>query len=188
MYFNELLKEKNITQYRLSKTSGVPQATISDICNGKVKIENCSAGTLYKIAKAMNLDMESLLEPSLLKRIDFDLFRSNICHELKELGDIKFIIQTLEDDDITLYFSNKWYPECLYLLAMLDYISKENNVPICDKYDYIRKYKLDSPVFPASINALAMTTDKKIKEKAIKESIPEFRRYNIIEKEVRNAV
>ena len=33
MLIKEKLKEKNMTMYRLSKESGVPQATINDICN-----------------------------------------------------------------------------------------------------------------------------------------------------------
>lgn len=52
MRINELLSEKNMSRYRLSKISGVPQATINDICNGKAKIEKCSAETIYKISKA----------------------------------------------------------------------------------------------------------------------------------------
>ena len=32
MSLNEALAQKNITKYRLWKESGVPQATISDIC------------------------------------------------------------------------------------------------------------------------------------------------------------
>lgn len=40
MNFNHILKQKNITKYRLSKISGVPFATLSDISTGKAKIEN----------------------------------------------------------------------------------------------------------------------------------------------------
>ena len=39
MSLNEALAQKNITKYRLWKESGVPQATISDICTGKTRIE-----------------------------------------------------------------------------------------------------------------------------------------------------
>lgn len=62
MIINELLKDKNMSRYKLSKNSGVPQTTITDICSGKTSIEKCSAGTLYKIAKTLNISMESLLE------------------------------------------------------------------------------------------------------------------------------
>ena len=62
MIINELLKDKNMSRYKLSKNSGVPQTTITDICNEKTSIEKCSARTLYKIAKTLNISMESLLE------------------------------------------------------------------------------------------------------------------------------
>ena len=53
MLINDELGKQNMTKYRLSKESGVPQATINDICNGKAEIEKCSAGTLYRLAKVL---------------------------------------------------------------------------------------------------------------------------------------
>ena len=47
MLINEQLEKLNITKYRLSKDSGVPQATINDICSGKAELEKCAAGTLF---------------------------------------------------------------------------------------------------------------------------------------------
>ena len=43
MVINDLLREQKISRYKLSKMSGVPQTTISDICNSKVDIENCKS-------------------------------------------------------------------------------------------------------------------------------------------------
>ena len=45
--------------YHLCKESGVPQATISDICSGKTSIEKCSAETIFRIARVLNVSMES---------------------------------------------------------------------------------------------------------------------------------
>ena len=47
MLINEQLEKLRMTKYRLSKESGVPQATINDICSGKADLEKCAAGTLY---------------------------------------------------------------------------------------------------------------------------------------------
>lgn len=55
MNLNQVLEQKNITKYRLWKESGVPQATISDICTGKARIEKCSAETIYRIAKVLDI-------------------------------------------------------------------------------------------------------------------------------------
>lgn len=62
MNINDILKETGITKYRLSKLSGVPHATLNDLCSGKSRIEKCSAETLYKIAKALHVSMEVLIE------------------------------------------------------------------------------------------------------------------------------
>lgn len=189
MIINIIMKQKNITKYRLSKVSNIPYTTINDICNGKARLEKCSAETIYKISKALDISMETLIDPCFEKRCDFELYKSNVCHRVKELGDVDFIIETLERDDIRSYYRKKWYPECLYLLAMLDYISRINDVPLCTQYDDLRKCKLTKAIYPSSIiAAYTATQNEQIKIQACQESIPEFTRFNIIESEVRNVI
>ena len=184
-----MLKEKNFTMYKLSKMSGVPYSTISDICTGKTRLEKCSAETIYKVAKALKVTMEELLAPCVEERCSFELFKSNVCHHLKAKGDIEFVIEVLESNDIRDYQRRRWYPECFYLLAMLDYICKENNIPICVDYNDLRKGKLSQVIYPSSVIAEAVATeDESVKEKALEEAIPEFKQYNIIESDVRNVV
>ena len=62
MEINKLLQEKGLTKYRLSVLSGVPHATLSDLCNGKTSIGKCSVETIYKLAKALGVSMETLVE------------------------------------------------------------------------------------------------------------------------------
>lgn len=62
MSINEIIELKGITKYRLAKISGIPNATLSELCSGKTSIEKCSGETLYKIAKALNVSIESLLD------------------------------------------------------------------------------------------------------------------------------
>jgi transcriptional regulator with XRE-family HTH domain len=189
MTIQDILQEKNMSVYRLAKTSQIPYATVNDICNGKTRLEKCSAETVYRLAHALNVSMEELLAPCFIKRSSFENFKSTVCHRVKELGDINFIIDTLESQDIRTYYNRKWYPESLYLLAMLDYLSRENDVPICDDYDDLRRCRLEKPVYPAGILALsaAAQNDAAIKE-AAKTAIPEFMRFNIVENEVRNVI
>ena len=187
MTIKEVLKEKGMSIYRLAKTSGVPYATVNDICNGKARLEKCSAETIYKLSQALNVSMEELLAPCFLKRASFENFKSSICHRVKELGDLNFISYMLENQEIRTYFDRKWYPECLYLLAMLDYISRENDIPICSEYDDLRKCRLEKPVYPASILAqAAVSKNDDVLDRACMTAIPEFKRFNIIENEVRN--
>ena len=187
MNINKIMQTKSLSKYRVSKSSGIPYMTLCDICSGKTSLQKCSADTVYKLAKELDVTMEQLLEPYMQPRPAFDLFKSNVCHRLKELGDIDFLIDTIESDDITTYYERAWYPESLYLLAMTDYISRVNDVPLCRSYDDIRKTKLKDTVFPSSVLAqAAVSHDDSIKEQAIESSIPEFIRFNIVESEVRN--
>lgn len=62
MNINEILNNIGMTKYRLAKLAGIPNATLSELCSGKTSIEKCSSETLYKIAKVLNVSMESLLD------------------------------------------------------------------------------------------------------------------------------
>lgn len=186
MLINDLLAQNNMTIYRLAKESQLPYATVNDICNQKAQLEKCSAETVYRLATALGVSMEELLEPYMVKRTSFELYKSSVCHRLKELGDIPFIIDTLESNDIRTYYEKKWFPESLYLLAMLDYISKENDVPLCTDYDDLRSAKLEKTLYPASIIAMEAVGNITSKAEALLKAIPEFLKYNIVENEVRD--
>ena len=158
------------------------------ICTGKSRIENASAGTVYRLAKALGTTADELIAPS-FERPAFGIFKGNVCHTLKEQGDIQFIINTLESGEIRKLFSKGWYEESLYLLAMLDYVSRVNHVPLCSEYSDIRSTKLDRVVYSSSVLMLCrMTKSEEPKVKARKEAIPEFMRFNIAEADVRNVV
>ncbi len=62
MIINDLLEKRGLTKYRLAKQAGIPHATLNDICSGKTKLEKCSAETVYKLAKTLNVSMEILTE------------------------------------------------------------------------------------------------------------------------------
>lgn len=183
------MENKKITQYQLAKDCGIAYTTIHDICSGKAQLEKCSAETIYRISKVLDVSMENLIEPCFDKRSDFEVFKSNICHRLKELGDIEFLIELLEEDSIRKYYKKKWYPESLYLLAMLDYVSRENDIPICTQYDDMRSLKLKKILFPASVLAASKVyKSDTLKQRSIREAIPEFMRFNIVESDVRNVI
>lgn len=62
MIIEELIIKRRFTKYRLAVQAGIPHATLSDICSGKTRIEKCSAETIYKLAKVLNVPMELLTE------------------------------------------------------------------------------------------------------------------------------
>ena len=101
MIIDDLLRDAKMSQYKLSKESGVAQATISDICSRKTTMKKCAAGTLYRIAKTLNVTVDLLLEADEQAkendknqeyRSSFETFKSNTCHHVKDMGDIDFII------------------------------------------------------------------------------------------------
>lgn len=191
MIVNELLKKENMSRYRLSKESGVAMTTITDICSGKAELDKCAAGTIYKIAKVLGVSVDFLLENNKERSADyrcsFETFKSNTCHHVMDLGDIDFIIETLEADEIRKLYNRQWYREALYLLAMVDYLSRLNSLPICTNYNDLRCKRLEKPYFPASVAvSYAATGDERIKDEAVANAIPEFLRFNIVESEVRN--
>lgn len=57
-----LLKEHNMTRSQLSKISGIPKTTVTDICTGRSSIERCSAKTVRQLAKAFGCSMEDIME------------------------------------------------------------------------------------------------------------------------------
>jgi len=187
MNINAILAQKGVTKYRLAKLSGVPQVTVIDICSGKAKIENCSGETIYKLAKALNVSMESLVADSVEYRPAFETFKSNVCHSVKDKGDLDFLIDTLETGKIRSLYEKEWYAESLYLLAMADYLSRENDFPLCAEYDDLRRAKLQKTIYPAGVLAMcaAFKSDEP-KSESLREAIPEFLRHNIVEAEVRN--
>jgi len=167
--------------------SGVPFTIISEICTGKSKLKNCAAGTLYKLAKSLDVTMKDLLSDSMVYRQKFETYKSNICHLVKDMGDINFIINTLESDEIRSLYKKFWYPESLYLLAMLDYLCRENDLPICSEYSDIRMLKLKEPIYPESILTMCVILNSDMpKTESHNEAIPEFLRFNIVESEIRN--
>ena len=101
MELMSLLKERQLSIYQCAKESHVPYTTLSDIVKGKTRIEKCTAETIYKLAKTLHVTMEEILEecfredenaPNLR---DFEIYKSNICHLVKDKGDIDFMIDIL---------------------------------------------------------------------------------------------
>ena len=193
MELMNLLKEKQLSVYQCAKESHVPYTTLSDIVKGKTRIEKCTAETIYKLARTLHLTMEELLtecfkeDENAPNLRDFEIYKSNICHLVKDKGDMDFIIDILKEDQIRTYWERQWYRESFYLMAMVDYLSRENGLPLCNDYEDIRNCTLSEPLYPWDV-VLAANLDGSLdmKEQCLKEAIPEFLKFNIIESEIRN--
>ena len=83
-----------------------------------------------------------------MERSSFEIFKSNISHLVKDKGELTFIRDMLCSDEVNKLFERKWYAECLYLLAMIDYLSRKNDIPLYTGYDKLRTGKLDKIPYP----------------------------------------
>ncbi|MGL4484602.1 MAG: helix-turn-helix transcriptional regulator [Anaerovoracaceae bacterium] len=214
MIINEILEKRKISKYKLSKLSGVPYSTVSDICNEKVALEKCSAETVYLLAKALNLKADEIIAASIKERedrekafaemaqmaedmnsmeyfwkydMDYENFKSNTCHQLKNMGDLPFIMQLIESDAIMRLYKLQWNVKCLYLLALLDYLCRVNNLPKLSEYGELRKQRIEEPVYSRGITIKNyFFKDEKWLIKKRSEAIEEFAKFNIYEGEVRD--
>lgn len=182
-----LLNSNNVSLYKLEKTSGLSHATLNDLYNEKTNVEKCSSALIHDIATSLNMSMDKLYsiltynDLSLLSFNDsFDLFKSNVCHELKEIDYKEFLKMHIINNTVPRYFDKNMKLEALYMLSLIDYLCMTYNLPLIKEYDVIRSYKLDKLYVPKSVYLLLKT--KRIKISSLyKESIPIFLEHNILE-------
>lgn len=185
MSFISLVRQQKMSGYRLSKESGIPQTTVTDLLSRKASLLKCNAGTLYCLAQTLGVSMEELLESEMKKKSrsdSFDNFRNKECHQLKKMGDISYLIAHLESGRIQKLYSDAILPQAFYLVAMADYLSRLHDVPLCKDFHAIRKKKLAKAIYPLSSRVAGNPTGLKKLEEA---ALPEFKRFAIMEDDVR---
>ena len=186
MMIKDILQIKNMSMYRLAKDSGVPYTTIQEIISGKVKVEKCSAETIYKIAQVLDVQMEEILQPFIVRQSDFEIFKKSLRKQVNDLGDFEFVGEILNKNDIRNYHKKNQLPQCYYLLALVDYLCNENGLPAFTDYDDIRKERLPETLYPAEVVSLATALkDDNVLREAYQKGIDEFKHFNIIETDIR---
>lgn len=192
MNLKETLKNKGISSYRLSKESGVPQTTVTDILLGNSDLLNCSAITVYRLGQVLGMTSDEIIETVLQKEENDDesheVFRSNTCHSLAKLGDLEFIKETLQKRRIQKAKKEGHVFDYLYLLGMIDYLCRINGLPFRPEFYELRKEKLNHQFLPPSFKAMSMVFPNDEWKKKVAPPIPEFLRFNIVEGDVKNVV
>lgn len=117
---------------------------------------------------------------------DFEVYKSNVCHFVKEKGDLGFIKSIQETNTIEEYFSENKNKEGFYLLAMADYLCRVNNLPQIERFNVYRNRKLKNLVYSRGVLLLSLLSEPEAKKRALKCAIPEFLKYNIVEENVRD--
>ena len=181
------LEKRNMSIYKCSKISGIPYTTLLELINNKSKFENCSIKTINKLALVLNIPISNLIANELEYRMPFEEFKSEICHKLKSLGAPAFIEYILTNNIVINYYNKTWYEECLYSLALTDYVSELNDIPLVKEYNFLRTKKLKNKLYSRDINFISkLTNNKNTKKEAVKKAIPIFLKYNIVETSIDN--
>lgn len=144
--------------------------------------------SLKQLEKALGRKLILEYENEHFKIGKYENIKSEICHELKRKGDIKFIYDVLKEQRIWKYYKEDDAFTTLYLLGMVDYLSRINNIRLCTDFEELREIKFDEPIWPLGVVILDQASNGKIKQEALDKAIPEFMRHNIVECEVRDAV
>jgi predicted nucleotidyltransferase len=59
--FKDALDKSGMTMYSLAKKTDVPYTTINRLVNERQSINNCNAGAVFKIASALGVQMETIM-------------------------------------------------------------------------------------------------------------------------------
>ncbi|MBR5997080.1 MAG: helix-turn-helix transcriptional regulator [Bacilli bacterium] len=176
--------------YELEKTSSISHATLNDIYNERSNINNCTISIMSKLADALKINIDELYKTLNYDNLslfaynsDFDLFKSDTLQRLKATDEIMFVTKTIESNAINDYYFQKKYAKSLYLLSLIDYLSKKNNIPLRNEYDRIRECKCEKIYVSKSIYLLLSMKQAKVTD-IFKSAIKEFMKHNIIESEI----
>ncbi len=174
MNFEKELKKRKTNIRACSIQSDIPYATLYPIIKGKVDIGTCSYFTVAKLARFLGYRPDEIV----YEKEDFQIFRNNLHHRIRQ-NELSVILETIESDDVATYMRHEDYLKALYLVATVDYLSKKNDIPLCDKYDSVRKVRLEQPYYVG---------DSELLDAPRENCLDEYLRYNIYEQNLYDAI
>lgn len=187
MLYDAILR-RGMNLHQCSERSSVPYTTLRQLAFGKSDIRRCRAMTLRRLSLALGMPMEDILRPYMRWGFDgvpWEAYKSRIQHMLKWMGDREFIRDAVKNIVPAYYFMRGHAAECLYLVAMVDYVCRENGISPFEGFEPFRKMKFAEPIYPADA-IMAQTLGIEIGREIEENAIPEFVRHNIIEGDVRD--
>ena len=196
MDLNDLMVKRHMTRAELCRMSGVPDSTLRGIVSGGVQLERCQAGTLYRLAKAVNTTMEELLDGTMAapkpeyppsrpvheagSLMPFYVLLDAVTGILRSEGDLAFMRQLRQTDWIGRYDRHRMYRAALLLLGLNDYLCRMHGITPDSRYDALRHLRLDRPVY--SLDTLEKDdcgSYEQAKAWAENHAIPELARFSI---------
>jgi hypothetical protein len=139
---------------------------------------------LYSRKKVLTMAAK---EANTFIRQEFEVFKGNVCNVVKQQGAFAFIKNVLLSGVVERYWDDGNYLNAFYLVAMVDYLSRLNDIPLYTKYNEIRHYQMEKRIFPLSISIEAAVMEKD-PDDMIDDAIPEFLQFNIVEGDIFNVV
>ena len=119
--------------------------------------------------------------------MEFHTYKSEICHYVKRVGDLRAIDELSSSNDIVNKFEEKDYLKGFYLLGMLDYLCKKHDMEYVTRFSELRKYKLKNRVYPSYTSIMySLHKDPKVFDECLKHAEYEFLKFNIVEGEIEN--
>lgn len=143
-----------------------------------------------RINDVYDLRLKRLLSGNL----SYDVFRSEICHMYHFDGDYEFIKKVMRSNLVMVLWNNHEYAKSLYSLAMIDYISWKNGVPLYEGYAEMRACKSEKILYPGGIVLLdKIEHSHRNRDEAIEVCSHDqcgkfFFRHNIIERSIEDVV
>lgn len=178
----EMLKKKNMSVYELSRRTNIPYTTLNELVRGNKSLKNCSVKILKALSQELHMTMDEIYNVcEKTSYMDFEVFKSNEQHRLKEKGSVDYLIYVLETDIIHEYWKKGRRVEALYMTCLYDYISEKCHMEKYNGYDEIRKYKLEEPLYPVTVQQ-----GLESKSECEKLAIPIFKQHGIMEVDVFN--
>ena len=174
MNFEKELKNRNTNIRACSIQSDIPYATLYPIIKGQVDIGTCNYYTVARLARFLGYRPDEIV----YEKEDFQTFRNNLHHRIKQ-NELELVLEVLESDEVSTYMRHEDYLKALYLVATVDYLSRKNDIPLCDKFNEIRCIKLERPYYVGDSFFLSLSE---------KNCIEEFLKYNIYEGDLYDAV
>lgn len=135
MTIQQILREKNLSRYQLSKKSGVPWATLADICSGKTTLSRCSAGTLMKLSSTLDNGNWGFLVDEEKQQAELaPVYDCGSClYPQLDLERMKTVLQDEAEIDQRIYtFPTSSIEEGGKKISYFDYISSLKN-PDCNE-------------------------------------------------------
>ena len=169
--FKRLLKERDISILTLSKILNISYASLYDIINQNVKIEDCKFLTVQKIAAFFRIDLNHIY----LQEESFQNFRNNLHHEIIH-NELLLYKSVIHNNSIEKYLLHSEIEKAVYLMALIEYIEHKYKMEMSETTKQYKKYALKNPLI---IQSDIFNDDK---------YIPEFKERNIMEGDLYDAL